>query len=155
MNTEVRRGILESIGQQTRGEMAKMNSWRGRVNKLYPALFQHLCPTTWAESTFTPSTSKASPTTRPHPFDLHVIQWPHFHLLHAIKRIHQFMSFINPYKPSSTLISHLSSNLILSIVVDYNTIDMIYIMICALWQDMCSTRNGTCKSCLKFPYFQM
>jgi hypothetical protein len=52
--------------------------------------------------------------------------------LHVIKQTHQFLSSIHPCKPLSTLISHLSSNLALSVIVNYNTIydisNMIYIL---------------------------
>jgi hypothetical protein len=79
--------------------------------------------------------------------------WPHLHLFHFIRRTHQFSSSIHPCRPSSTFISRLLSNLASSIVIDCNTIDMIYNMICALQQGICFVKNGDHKSCLKFPFF--
>jgi hypothetical protein len=105
--------------------------------------------------TFTPSKSKAGFTIRPHACNVHVIQWPHLHLLHVIIWTHQFSSFIHPCKPLSTFISCLLSNLTSSIVVDYNTINDIYSMICILQNKMCSRKNGVHKSCLRLLFFKM
>jgi hypothetical protein len=58
------------------------------------------------------------------------------------------------FHPSSTHANH-RLNLTSSIVVDYNTINDIYSMICILQNKMCSGKNGTRKSCLRFLFFKM
>lgn len=102
---------------------------------------------------FTPSTSKVCLATWAHPFEDYLILWHHLHLFHVIKWTHQFFSFVHPCKLSLTFISRSLLNLVLSVVVDCNTINMICNMIWSLQQGMCSTRNGNLKLCLKFPFF--
>ncbi len=84
------------------------------------------------DPTFTPSTFKTDLATGPHAFDVHVIWWPHLHLLHVIRQTHQFPSSVHPCRPLLTLISRLSSNFVSSVIVDCNTIDDICNMICVL-----------------------